>query len=72
MAEEAKQEEKKGNGKSMVSMWLKVLLGLVFLALAIYLLWGRGWWKQTWLLIKGCAGPFLVLAALITFAIAKE
>jgi len=67
MAEETKKEEKK-----TASMLLKVLLGLVFLVLAAYLLIGRGWWLDTWKLIKGCAGPFLVLAAVITFAIAKE
>jgi hypothetical protein len=27
---------------------------------------------QTWVVIKGCAAPFLVLAGLITLAIAKE
>ncbi len=51
---------------------LKAVLGLVFLGLAIYLLIGRLWWQETWLVIKGCAGPFLLLAGIITLAIAKE
>ncbi|MCM8797388.1 MAG: hypothetical protein NC923_05900 [Candidatus Omnitrophica bacterium] len=67
MAEEVKKEEKK-----IVPMLLKILLGIVFLVLAAYLLIGRNWWQHTWLLIKGCAGPFLLLAAVITFAIAKD
>lgn len=72
MAEEAKQEEKKEEGKKIMSTILKVILGLAFLVLAVYLLIGRVWWKETWSVIKGCAGPFLILAAIITIAIAKE
>ncbi|MFA4888599.1 MAG: hypothetical protein WC628_03365 [Candidatus Omnitrophota bacterium] len=72
MAEEIKQEEKKAESKNIMPMVFKVLLGIVFLVLAAYLLLGRGWWIHTWTLILGCAGPFLVLAAVITFAIAKE
>lgn len=72
MADEVKQEEKKCEGGKMFSTLLKVLLGIGFLLLAYYLLVGRLWWNHTWLVMKGCAGPFLVLAALITFAIAKE
>jgi hypothetical protein len=55
-------------GKALV----KVFLGLILLGLAVYLLVGRLWWQETWLVIKGCAGPFLVLAGIITLAIAKE
>ena len=50
----------------------KVILGLAFLGLAAYLLIVRMWWGYTWLVIKGCAGPFLILAGIITLAIAKE
>ena len=71
MADEVKQEEKQCcTGKKVTSSIFKVILGLVFLAVAAYLLFARLWWADT--LIKGCAGPFLVLAAVITFAIAKE
>lgn len=72
MAEEIKQEEKKMEGKKMMSTIFKVLLGLVFIILAGYLLIGRLWWHHTWLLIKGSAGPCLILAGIITLAIAKE
>lgn len=61
-----------GKGKNVMATIFKVILGLVFLALAVYVLAGRGWWMYTWKLIKGCAGPFLVLAGIITLAIAKE
>lgn len=72
MAEEAKQEEKKAESKASFSTFLKVILGLAFIGLALYLLIGRQWWGYTWLLIKGSAAPFLVLAGIITLAIAKE
>jgi hypothetical protein len=72
MAEEVKQEEKKTDAKQLLGMALKVVLGIVFLVLAVYLLTGRLWWRHTWLLIKGSAGPFLILAGIITLAIAKE
>ena len=72
MAEELKKEEGKAEGKNVLSMLFKVVLGLVFLALAAYLLLGRGWWEYSWVLIKSCAGPFLILAGIITLAIAKE
>ena len=65
MAEEVK-------GKNVMGTVFKVILGLVFLALAVYLLLGRMWWHDTWKLVKGCAGPFLILAGIITLAIAKE
>lgn len=72
MAEELKQEEKKTEGKNIMSTIFKVVLGLAFLVLAVYLLIGRGWWRDTWFVIRGCLGPFLILAAIITLAIAKE
>lgn len=74
MADEVKQEEKKVEGKQVMGTILKVILGLVFLGLAAYLLLAadRGWWRYTWVVIKGCAAPFLVLAGIITLAIAKE
>jgi len=72
------QEEKKCCGtdeqccdsKKIFSTLLKVILGLVFLVLgglAIY-----KFWPQLITMIKGCAGLFLLLAGVITLAIAKE
>lgn len=74
MADEQKQEEKKCcDGKNVFGTFLKVLLGLAFIVIALYLLFGRGWWlAYTWPVIKGCAALFLILAGLITLAIAKE
>lgn len=73
MAEEVKKEEKGAGAKKALSTLLKVVLGLVFLGLAVYLLAIRHWWGDFTLpFIKGCAGPFLILAGLITLAIAKE
>jgi len=65
-------DEIKANGSKAMSMIFKVILGLAFLAVAAYLLITRRWWEHSWLVIKGCAGPFLVLAGIITLAIAKE
>ncbi|MDD5729870.1 MAG: hypothetical protein PHN57_01900 [Candidatus Omnitrophica bacterium] len=73
MAEETKQAEKKAESKNMFGAFIKIIIGLVLLAIAAYLLIGRHWWGYyTWPLIKGCAAPFLILAGIITLAIAKE
>ncbi len=72
MAEEVRQEEKKGkvDVKKLISTFFKVILGLVFLALGIWAI--IAWWKDLLVVIRGCIGLFLILAAVITFAIAKE
>ena len=72
MAEEIKQEEKKAEKSKALPVMLKVILALVLFVVAGYLLMGRGWWKSSWMLVKGCAGPCLILAGIITLAIAKE
>jgi len=70
MAEEVKQEEKKKEtGKFFAVAW-KVLLGLVFLVLGILAV--LKWLGLLLMVIKACIGPFLILAAIITFAIARE
>ncbi len=72
MAEEVKQEEKKEKAdiKNIISTIFKIILGLAFLALGVLAIWA--WRVQLWIVIRGCIGLFLVLAAIITFAIAKE
>jgi len=74
MAQEEKKscgtEEKRCDSKKMFSTLLKVILGLVFLVLG-------GWailqyWKELFSIVKGCIGLFLILAGVITLAIAKE
>lgn len=70
MADEVKQEEKKVDAKKVISAILKVILGLIFLVLGILAI--VAWRADLLLVIRGCIGLFLVLAAIITFAIAKE
>lgn len=66
MAEEAK----KTDAKKIISTLFKVVLGLVFLALGGIAI--VSWWNDLLVVFKGCIGLFLVLAGLITLAIAKE
>lgn len=70
MAEEVKQEEKKCDMKKTMSTIFKVLLGLVFLALGVLAI--IKWLPDLLTLIKGGIGLFLLLAGVITLAIAKE
>jgi hypothetical protein len=64
----AEGAENKG-GKILATLF-KVILGLVFLVLGVMAI--IRWWHLIILLIKGCLGPFLLLAGIITLAIAKE
>jgi len=70
MAEELKQEEKKTEGNRVMPTILKAVLGIVFLILGVLAILKWRWDLLT--LIKGCIGLFLVLAGIITLAIAKE
>ena len=71
MAEEIKKEDKCcGQGKKGFATLLKVVLGLVFLALGAMAIYR--WWGLLLMIIKGCIGLFLILAGVITLAIAKE
>lgn len=70
MAEEVKQEEKKVDLKKAFWVGFKVILGLVFLALGALAI--KAWWNDLWLVVRGCIGSFLILAGIITLAIAKE
>jgi fatty acid desaturase len=70
MAEETKQEEKKADLKKIASTIFKVILGVVFLALGVWAV--IAWWRDLLLVVKGCIGAFLILAGVITLAIAKE
>jgi len=63
-------ESKCCDGKKTLSTIFKVVLGLAFLVLG-------GWltikfWEALLLIVKGCVGLFLILAGVITLAIAKE
>lgn len=68
--QEVKQEEKVPEKKNILPVVSKVVLGLVFLALgaaAIYV-----WRLDLLSLIRGCVGPFLILAGIIALAIARD
>ena len=56
--------------KKIGGMALKVVLGLVFLGLGGLAL--LNFWADLLVIIKGCIGLFLILAGVITLAIAKE
>jgi len=49
---------------------LKSVLGLIFLALGIWAI--IAFRSELLVLIKGCVGPLLILAGIITLAIAKD
>ncbi|MDI6758959.1 MAG: hypothetical protein QMD94_04745 [Candidatus Omnitrophota bacterium] len=68
--QEEKQEEKKAEAGKFIATVFKFLLGFVFLILGISAI--IVWWSSLVGVVKGCIGLFLLLAALITFAIAKE
>ncbi len=70
MAEEVKQEERKEAASKVMSTILKVILGIVFLVLGVLAI--LRWLPQLLMIIKGCIGLFLILAGIITLAIAKE
>jgi hypothetical protein len=64
------EEVKKAESKNIFSTLLKVILGLGFLALGA---WAVVHWRGNLLVVvKGCVGLFLILAGIITLAIAKE
>ncbi len=56
--------------KKIMATIFKVILGLVFLVLGVLAI--ITWWGDLILVVKGCLGPFLILAGIITLAIAKE
>jgi hypothetical protein len=71
MAEEVKKEEKKCcEASKVLSTLFKVALGLVFLALGVLAI--MRWWMHLKVVVLGCVGLFLLLAGIITLAIAKE
>jgi len=70
MAEEIKQEEKKCACVNNSSVIFKVAVGLAFLAVGFALV--IVWWPELLRLAKGCAGPFLILAGIVTLVVAKE
>lgn len=70
MVEEAKQEEKKVETSKVMATIFKVVLGLAFLLLGVLAI--LKWWIPLLTIVKGSIGLFLILAGIITLAIAKE
>jgi len=70
MAEDVKQEENKTDAKKIFGTILKVILGIAFLVLGVLAL--IYWKTEVKNLIKGCLGFFLLLAGMITLAIARD
>jgi len=66
----AQEEKKCCDARKTLSTLFKVILGLVFLVLGGLAI--LKYWKALLLIIKGCIGLFLILAGVITLAIAKE
>ena len=63
-------KEKKMDGKKLLTTLIKVVVGLGLLALGVISI--LRWWPELVEIIKGCLGLFLILAGIITLAIAKE
>lgn len=72
MEEQNKSQEEVKECSQGPKMAGKVILGIVFIVLGLFLLWQLAWWKYLWIIVKGCIGPFLILAGIITIAIAKD
>ena len=70
MAEEVKQEACNVDAKKVFWTVFKVILGLVFLALGALAIYK--WLGALIVVVQGCIGLFLLLAGVITLAIAKE
>ena len=70
MADEIKKEEQKAEPSKLPGTILKVLIGLALLLLGVLAI--IRWWADLLMIIKGCIGLFMILAGVITLAIAKE
>jgi len=57
-------------GKKAVSTFLKVIIGLAFLVLGVLAI--LRWFPQLLIIVQGSIGLFLILAGIITLAIAKD
>jgi fatty acid desaturase len=64
------EEIKKNEVKKIPATLFKVVLGLIFLGLGAAAI--LQWWVSLLMVIQGCIGLFLILAGVITLAIAKE
>ena len=70
MGEEVKQEQAKPETSKVFSVVLKTVLGLGCLLLGGLSIWH--WRIYLKIVVLGCLGLFLLLAGIITLAIARE
>lgn len=70
MADEVKKECGCCGGSKMTGTLIKVIVGLGFLVLGILAL--IRWLPALLIVGKGCIGLFLILAGVVTLAIAKD
>ena len=64
------EEPKEEKTKATVRTIFKVILGLVLIVLGVWVV--LIWRIPLWIIIRGCLGPFLILAGIITLGMAKE
>ena len=63
-------DEQKKNASQTAKTVVKVILGIGLLVLGVWLLWLWRW--DVWTIIKGFMGLAVILAGVISLAIAKE
>jgi len=66
----ADTEKKCFDLKKAAATFLKIAVGIAFLVLGGMAIWK--WWESLLLIMQGGAGLFLILAGIITLAVAKE
>jgi len=64
---EVKEDKKSSEGFKTA---MKIAIGVILVILGVWAVFG--WLPYLWTVIKGCIGLFLILAGVITIAIAKE
>ncbi|MFC1805127.1 hypothetical protein ACFLZ3_04810 [Candidatus Omnitrophota bacterium] len=69
MADQVK-EGKGCEGKSALGRIIKVIFGLLFLVFGLLAV--LRWFPDLLSVVRGSLGPFLIIAGIITLAIAKE
>ncbi len=70
MTEEMKKEEEAQPGSGLPSVMVKVVLGLAFLTLGVWVL--LNWFDSFKILIQGSLGIFFLLVGVVILVMAKE
>jgi uncharacterized protein (DUF983 family) len=72
MEEQNKNQQEPKESSQSPKMVGKIILGIVFIVLGLFLMLRLAWWRDLWIIVKGGIGPFLILAGIITIAVAKD